>query len=462
MRAAPSIEVARTAPPPRAGIVDVLLALWLWATLFTAYGPKEVQQQFHYVPQILLAILAVPLVIRRLAEGRMLLPTEAFLYIAWAVWGSTGLFVARYERIFWSSYGQTWKLLILFLLVAWAVDSYHRLWTLLVVGFLGGMLAATVAPLLGFGSYEEMAGGFGGRARGALGNPNTLSLLASIGFMGTVLAIVTARRKRAKVLWTLGLAAPLYIAWITGSRNAWAALVLFGMMFYLFYLRPRMRGRFGARMAAATTLAVAVVGGTALMLTFSRFAGRFESLIEFLTTGETRSFFQSGRAQTMFAELRMAAKNPIFGVGLGQDSLLLMQYGAPRQLFLHSDMPGLAGLIGLPGWLLYYAILGTLTFRCWRASKHPTATHEERNTLSLVAGFTATSVAMTLFSPLYCAKIAWMFWGGIAGYVTTMSAQFAQRAAQPHPALTPEPGAADGEAVRPGTPPVTTGPLAGT
>ena len=430
MQLAPSLEAVRTSALRRAGLMDVLLALWLWAMLFTSYGPPEVQRRFHYVPQILLVILAVPVVIRRLAEGRLLLPRELLLYIAWGVWSITGLWVAHYEGLFWSSYGRTWKMGALFLIVTWAVDSYRRLRTLLLLGFVAGMIVVAATPWFGIGSYEQMAGDFGGRATGALGNPNTLSHLATIGFMSIVLAIATARRTWAKALWALLLSVPLYLAWVTGSRNAWAALVLFAVISYFFYLRPQLRGRIGAKLGAMVSIAVVIVGGTALMLAYSEFAARFDSLIEFLTTGETRNFFQEGRVRILFGELAMSADNLLFGVGLGQDWFRLPQYAGMTTGFIHSDMAGLAGMLGLLGWLLFYGILASLVLRCWKLAKHPMATAEERKVLLLAAVFMATDVGRTLFMSLYAAKTAWVLWGGIAGFATAMAAQFAQRAAQ--------------------------------
>jgi len=445
---APSLEAVRTPTVRRAGIMDVLLALWLWALLFTTYGPKEIQARFHYVPQVLLAVIAVPLVIRRLARGQLLIPTGGLLYIAWAVWSFTGIFVAKYERLFWSSYGRTWKLFVLFLLVSWAVDSYRRLRILLLVGFTGGMCVAAVAPLFGFSSYEQMAGEFGGRATGALGNPNTLSHLATIGFMSIILAIATARGLVTKVLWAMLLAIPLYLAWVTGSRNAWAALVLFGIMAYFFYLRPQLRGHIGAKLGAVISIAVAIVGGTALMLAYSQFASRFDSLIEFLTTGETRRFARESHVVAMFAEWRMFANNMALGVGLGQDYLRLPEYGGQRLLFIHSDLSGLGGIVGLPGLVLYYAILGTITYRCWKTSKHPMATPVEQKVLLLATVFMATDIARTLFVSIYGAKIAWVLWAGIAGYATSISYECATRARQPHAELTPGPATHSGVRVQ--------------
>lgn len=433
----------------------MLMVLWIWAMLFMSCGPRAVQERYHYVPQILLIILVLPIVVRRIAEGKSLtLPREVAIYALWVTWCLMGLLVATHPSALWESVGTLLKLGGTFLLMAWVVDSRKRLNALILLGFVGGMILVFFSPALGTGEIYMREHEFGGRETGATGNPNTLSYLAVIAFTGLLFAVASARTKPFKIILTLVMAIPIYAAFKTGSRNAWAGIFTAIVLLYFCYFRTRFRGKLATKFILFTIIFGVIAGGTYLLLSFGQFAYRYESLIEFITTGQTGRFATEGRVVMFMGELRMTAQNPVLGVGAGHDFIHLQKYTQMPGV-IHSDLAGLGGVIGIPGFLLFYAIPISLALRIRRLISHPLATPEERKILSFCLILLLGNLLRTVHSSVYRSKFTWTIWGGILGYATSLQSELQAREAAGLLEQWEEPALVSEE----GSEPLVTGPL---
>lgn len=415
----------------RVGLVDFLLVLWMWALLFMSLGPQYIQDRYHYIPQMLLAVLALPILVRRVAEAKPFsIPREAIVYILFGAWSITGIIVAQNSGVFWIATGRLWKLGAMFLLMIWAIDSQRRLEILILYGIVGGMIIVFLAPALGIVRYELAESFSGGRETGALGNPNSLSHMAVLAFYGLLFAIATARAKWRKILAVLLLPIPIYAALIAGSRNGWVGIFTALLLVYFFYFRPRLRGRAAAKLFIIASILLSIAVSTHLLLTYSRFAYRYKNLFELVTTGRMGEFRQEGRMVMFRGELRMTRAHPLFGVGLGQDYMRLSEYSGLRPMYIHSDFAGLGGLVGIPGYILFYLIPIGLAIRAYRLSKHPLITAEQQKILLFCVIFLVGDLTRTVYGSLYAAKFSWIFWGGITGYVCKLKSDLGLRELQ--------------------------------
>jgi hypothetical protein len=265
---------------------------------------------------------------------------------------------------------------------------------------------------------------FGGRETGALGNPNSLADMSVLCFIGLMMAMATARTPWTKVLPVLFLPIPIYASFRTGSRNALVGLFIAVVLTYFFYLRPTLRGRPILRALGLTVVLACVGVGAYAALTYAPFAWRYKGMWEFLTTGQSAEFMEESRVVMFLAELRMTMSHPFLGVGLGQDLFRLIEYMPTlHQMFIHSDFAGLGGLIGLPGWALFYVILISLTVRGHRLSKHPLVSPQEAGLLIFCVIFMVSSITRTFYGSMYAAIYSWVLWGGIAGYILSVHAR---------------------------------------
>lgn len=411
----------------KAGFVDILIVLWMWSMLFLSFGPKSIQARFHYVPQLLTLLLIVFVIARYvMEEGRFRINVEVALYAAWGIWAFTGLLATEYTHLFWPCMSRLWKLGGMFLLICWAVNSEYRLKSLILIGLVGGTLAVTIGPILGIGQYHlEM----GGRETGALGNPNSLAYMSELMLCGLLFAIATVRSRWIKLLSLACIPIPLYLGYQTGSRNAFVGIVIVLLTTYFFYMRPRLKGRIVVKLSALIAILLIIVLMFHIIAVYSPFAVRFESLFEFLTTGRSSELAKGGRGRMFMGGLRMTLDYPILGAGLGHDYPMLASYTGLHPMFIHSDLAGLGGMVGIPGLILFYSIGILLFVRTRRITKHPALTVQEKEFALFCLVFLACYLARTVYDALYCNKITWVLLGGITGYVEHMRSELRLREA---------------------------------
>ncbi|MFW6062181.1 MAG: O-antigen ligase family protein, partial [Planctomycetota bacterium] len=401
----------------RGGLVDLLLVLIVWSIMFFSFGPKDIQASFHYVPQLFTACFGGFIIIRRRLEGyRFVFPTETLLYALMGLWALTGVFVAERMTAFRAGWFRHWKLGVLLLLSIWAASSLSRLKTVVVGGIAGGLILLVLLPMVGIGNYSNLSTGWDDRMTGATGNPNNLSRIAELAFAAMLFAAVTAKYGWGKALALLLALIPLWVAVKTGSRNAAVGVVTALVATYFLYVRPMWKGRALRKSVAVLLIAGVLLGGWCYIMFYSPFEQRFESLFAFVFKGQTHELLGSSRGRMFLGELHMTWDHPLFGVGLGQDIFELSQYSHLPAMFIHSDLAGLGGVIGLPGLLLYYSIPLVLLLRLRRIVKHPLVTEAEAKAARFCMIFAVLFLARTVHDSIYYNKAILIILGGLIGY----------------------------------------------
>jgi len=148
---------------------------------------------------------------------------------------------------------------------------------------------------------------------------------------------------------------------------------------------------------------------------YSPFAWRFDTIAKLLQ-GDSTAFEESGRGMAYMGALRMTLDHPIVGVGLGHDYPFLVQYTGMGNMYIHSDLLGLGGIVGLPGLVLFYCIPILMLRRLNWIRKHPLLMPGELNSVLFFRVFLVCYLFRTIGSSVYENRIHWVLLGWILGY----------------------------------------------
>lgn len=213
----------------------------------------------------------------------------------------------------------------------------------LVHGLALGVVATAATSLLQAYGVETLFFSESRAPGGTLGNRNFVAHVAAFGAPLLFLSALRARRFPGYAIASAGAAIVIATLVLTRSRAAWLAfgavvLVTFAAM--LFSAPLRRDGRTWLRVLGLLAL---IGGGVAAALLIPN-ALRWRSDNPYLETLERVADYQegSGRGRLVQYEqsLRMAARNPLFGVGPGNWAVEYPDHAARRDPSLDPDRPG--------------------------------------------------------------------------------------------------------------------------
>ncbi len=195
--------------------------------------------------------------------------------------------------------------------------------------------------------------------------------------------------------------------WLTGSRAGMAAALVTAIAGGILALRGRATAR---RIRLATALAVLILAAAGVWRVYPE--GRNNPAMWSLST----------RAGLVEAGLRMAADQPVFGVGIGRFYRLSERYvadtyvdamiAAQRRISenAHNYFVQLLAELGVPGLLLFLSMLGLALREVWRASAASDAAG------TLFAGLIVFLLTCVTGHPLLVAGAAYPFWLALGLY----------------------------------------------
>jgi O-antigen ligase len=180
---------------------------------------------------------------------------------------------------------------------------------------------------------------------GLTGNPNDLALMLNLILPLSLALLVAARRAsvRAALIAIVALQAGGVI--VTFSR---AGFLTLGVVFAAYLWRLLRRGRRGF---AAVLLAVALAGLAALP---AGYAARLATIADMSAdvTGSAQS-----RWSDMAAGVRFVLEHPVFGAGIGMNTLALNALRGPEWMAVHNVYLEYAMELGLPGLALFVLLV---------------------------------------------------------------------------------------------------------
>lgn len=248
------------------------------------------------------------------------------------------------------------KSLIVFWLLGEIVSNTRRLrillWTLSAL-----IVPLSLAALGNFRSGAMTSGRIEGYGGGLTSNPNDLALMLNLLLPLAGVLALTARRRAARGL-AAGLAA-LGAASIvvTFSRAGFLTMVCAAMLFAPVVVKRR------GWAPVAVVAALLVSAMPVLPLGYlERVQTMFE--VEADPTGSSQE-----RWRDTLAAIDHVRSHPIVGAGLGMDVLALNEIRGKYWVHVHDAYLNYAVDLGLPGLLLFVALLGTSIRSAWRTER---------------------------------------------------------------------------------------------
>jgi O-antigen ligase len=209
------------------------------------------------------------------------------------------------------------------------------------------------------------------------------------------LGMALRARGRERPVWLALGAANAYGLWLTASRSAMAAAAL-GIVFMAAWL--------ATTAARSRSVASAVIG---LWIAAAAIAG-----FQLWRSGQ-RSQGGGLRRQFNTSSLRMIAAEPITGVGVGQyyrtsalflSPQLAWNYGSENA---HNYFLQIAAELGLPGFVLMAAFIGT---GLWRGARALRISPHDGRLLGVMSGVGVFLVTCVVSHPFLIDEVAYSFW----------------------------------------------------
>jgi len=331
-----------------------------WALIaFTVVLVLAPQEFFPALASLRLALLAAVIalashILGRSAAARALrMPTElriTLAILAWAVvcipfsYWPGGVVAAMTDRYL--------KTLAIFWLLGQVINSVSRLRVML------WTIAAITVPLAVTGIKSYLSGAFienrvTGYVSGMTANPNDLALTLNLFVPLTAALAMTASRSwlRTLAVGVIGISAAAIV--LTFSRGGFLTLVAEAALLFMLLVRRRFM---------KTTAGLVLCGVLALAMLPSGFGDRMSTIvnIEADDTGSAQDRWRDTVAATGFV-----VAHPIIGGGLGLGAVSLNHARGSLWLQVHNTYLNYGVDLGVPGLLMFVALLTT----CLRSAR---------------------------------------------------------------------------------------------
>ncbi len=239
---------------------------------------------------------------------------------------------------------------------------------------------------------------------GIASNPNDLALMLNLLIPIAGALIITSRNMLTKAVAALALALAITTVVVTFSRAGFIALIAITLLSLVALIRRRLAG---------AAVAIVVVGLIVPPMLPPGYLDRLNTItdIEKDATGSAQ-----GRWEDFGAAVDVVVKNPITGVGLGQDILALNEERGATWRSVHNVYLQYAVDLGLPGAALFIWLL-LATFRgAKRVRLRAAGDHGLRDLVVLAGGVQIALVAFAVESFFH--PVAYQFYffciGGLA------------------------------------------------
>jgi probable O-glycosylation ligase (exosortase A-associated) len=249
------------------------------------------------------------------------------------------------------------KAVAFFWLIGTLVITQHRLhvfaWALALCSI---PIAATGLMHYQSGAYlttqhaavQRIAGYMGGS--GLAGNPNDLALILNLLIPVTGALMFASPSVLARIVAALTVLLSIVAVVVTFSRAGFIALATIVVLSFLAFVSRRSPG-------AAIAMLVAVVAVPPMLPD-----GYLDRLSTITDIQADRTGSAQGRLSDFSVAADLVARNPVTGVGLGQDILALNEQRGPSWRSVHNVYLEYAVDLGLPGLVLFLALF-VMSFR---------------------------------------------------------------------------------------------------
>ncbi|HEY1266886.1 MAG TPA: O-antigen ligase family protein [Candidatus Binatia bacterium] len=273
---------------------------------------------------------------------------EIWLIVLLTAWAALTAPLSYSPQDSWSFLLNTYsRTLVVFWLVSNVINSSERLYrTFWALTLMAVPLAGTAIQHFLSGVYMQTGGDriFGYDAP-LTGNPNDLALMLNLILPLTIALLLTHRSLSVRLLLLTAIFLSAAGVIVTFSRTGFLTLVTL-LPLYLWKLRSRRGQRWVWALVLLILSCIPIVG---------------PAYIDRLSTITNIEADKSGSAQERWADMSAAAAftidHPLFGAGIGQNHLALLEERGPEGGIVHNvylEYSSELGLIGLAIFLLFY------------------------------------------------------------------------------------------------------------
>lgn len=282
------------------------------------------------------------------------------------------------------------KTLIVFWLLGHVVDTPARLktvaWTLTVLAV---PLAVTGIRQYLSGQFMEAGPGrIEGYEAALTNNPNDLALMLNMLLPLAVALLLTARTTTARLVLAGVVALEIAAIVLTFSRSGFVTLAVVGLMLGYRMVRT---GHAGLAAAAAVALVLAVP------LVPASYLDRLSTIVD--TEADDTGSAQA-RWSDMGAAVSYISRHPVVGAGLGMDVLALNEERGERWTAVHDVYLQYGVDLGVPGMLLYVALLAA-TISSAAAARKASLAHDRPDVAALADAVRTSLVGFAVGAIFY-------------------------------------------------------------
>lgn len=409
---------------PSDHLIAIILGLGVIAVMLVAVSWKVFELDRYFVPKELLlngaALLAGMLMLPRRRALR--LDTIDQLLILFLAWSAVSALFADNHWLAQRAFGLSFSSAVVF-------------WTARRAGIAGlqRMLLGAAAVAVLAAAITSLAQAYGVRtdwftlARapgGTLGNRNFIAHAVAIGLPVTIWCTVAARRQIVALAGSLAIAVLVATLVLSRSRAAWlavAAFVVLGSVLLLISRKYWIGGVVGGRLSRVM-LAAVIGGGLAIVLPNSL---EWNSDSPYLDSARKVVDYSSGSGRGRVAQyrnsLRMAADNPVFGVGPGNwpvrypkvapgGDKSLTDNGMTANPWPSSDWIAFLSERGLVASLALLGVFAMLFFRSLRGWRAPGTSDAVLMKVALACTIVSAMIVSALDAVLLLAAPAFLIW----------------------------------------------------
>lgn len=309
------------------------------------------------IGDVMMGIAVLGLIVQR---NHLRVPPFIVLFALFVMWSALGLLHTEYPLVVWDHVGNDVKVLLVALVAANALRTRAQI-RLFAVCFLGCFALFPVRGAM-FNYFIAHYTLFGRAIWNYIyQNPNDFAALTLLQFSMAVGLAITEPRGWVRWAARAGVVVLPLVVLLTQSRGAFIALT--AMITVMIAMQRGRRVRVIASIFIVGTLVATVIPSSAWE--------RFRALSHATSTATLAEVDSEGSASNRYAvwtvAFRIIANNPILGVGLGGYGYAHSAYtlsstelagGARGYRDTHSTYLNLAAEVGIPGLLLFLAMIG--------------------------------------------------------------------------------------------------------
>ena len=394
--------------------ISVVLGLFLVGAVSVSNLPG-----FSMVVKSIGAYLAITYIFR-LVHSNVRVPGEAWFFLAWVLWASTGVLVAAIPSVVLALLETVFLIWVMIVIVAGLTESrkvlsFNMAMFLVAAVIVGGhsYLTGEFARAVAASQARTAVLADKTRIAGLALNANAFGILmlmttVAIAYFWTIphRSLNPAVKKTILLLTMLACAIAVVLS---GSRKSLMGLVLFYLFWIWFCYRRLLIERISILLAVFAAFAV----GGAVVIALARNTRIGVHMVQ-SWAGYTESGIAGGlgegRAGMYEDAFKMALEHPLMGVGLGHFRLRSRSH-----LAAHSEYAEVLSTTGIIGMIIYFGWYVVLWRRTGKIRKYSTDLND-RNIAGLARAVLLTILIMNFSMWIFTQKVPWVILASFIGY----------------------------------------------